>query len=1653
MDDDSTPSGSPTSNGGHLSPSVRRSGRVPVKRKLYIGEDDDETEAVPTESRKKPKGSKAKAKASTPEAEANGDEEQTNKQPPQSDGDSSLSELSESEPEEEVQPQKKARGRPKGSGKGKTSVKSQKKAAVKGKKAAASNGQEEESEEFSIFDIVLNHPNALDATVTDWLDTYREDSVDAMLTLVQFVIEATGCPGKVSRADFEDGNEEAIPEIVSSLEEQFDLDKQQDYPLIAKGKGRSPITKFRKHFTEFWTKWVHKLNLGLLYDVDNGCIEKLLVWLVPMSSSTLRPLRHTSAAVALIMHSALCDIAREVEHEWRMANRQLAAEEKKGGARKSRGGANQREEQLRATSEELHSKKMQLERHLQDLFDSFFVHRYRDINPVIRVECIRELGSWIEKFPDYYLDPTYLRYIGWLLSDKVADVRQEALRSLGRLYAVESLRHGLRPFTERFKDRIITMACRDAAVRTEAVITVRRIADAGLLDEDDCKKLLRLMYDDNEKVRELASPLISQIWTDDYLEKHQEKARAALGPAYEDDVKARWVELKAFCQVLIEQCENMAADGRVAVAAAGEESNGAGGKQTTSSLQSSQSGSQTMSLSQSQNDLFDEEEYENDGDAEERKKELVDLYEWAKRLDDVSGDLLDQRVAVAVAGLWDQMEFLHDWKSISDYLAADLTSDDASQTLSPILGDLSQTGIGIYRLSEQEESCLLYVLVAVLDQMFHHQEKDEETHVEVVGGIFKVLPKLFQKYGGEYGREGSRRVVQVLRIVRYLDLGLYLELRMLKMYDALFDDIKRVFLNHADREVLSECTDTLQYLMGQSADEAKSAEPVKTPKKGGPKKTVDMDVDEHNDTSTTSLHNATKQKVEELTEELANTQLGSQLAVLKSSLEENADSVDLKLLYGLQNATVRLDELLRVVDVVATLGNDPIKGDEGTQWESVSEVLIQVLEVVVTLASKDLDTLFEKGLPNGTSSLTSDGETDGNEGTRVLNELLEAALNGLGSSATWQLQNIHASLPPKLEAAGGKTEEDEEGTPSPEEFPSEETREKFQPFLANSQRVTELAEAIIDVTDDGPKFTVSAKLAAMKSLLFQRRLVNGLVLGKYAPESQTEMDESVQKDMVGVLMKAVEVFEFTSAKRQQESVSFETLTPAQKDVARNFVLFLAADVTALIKMEDLNGEMIVHFAQYFGVVDHLRDEEVGEGRRVPVLGGAWDGLTESAVRDVVVGRVKELLEEFETDVDRDDEAQVNRALHQIQKYYGSACEVMFDSLKKSLDHYQSVNFSFIDPTLSLAKVIISCIKAWTDKDARDAIRDKAVCRLLVNSALDLLKRGAEDMVDAVASWSSAHGGQGRSGERDIEDMEILERGQKMRRGDLESVNAGWRVWGAVGGAVQQLVHSVGGGNRGRGEDGELRSVEDVIEHASQLLLQKGFKPVDTDKDWDGYWAFVKAAEKGDFAVRRRGRPKATKKGSRENTPAASTKRKRRSSAVRPHDSEEEDNEATPKPKKAKTSRTKAGDDDPPARGPAAPGSSKRKRKTRDDDDEEGGRPVPTPSRRSERTKGKPTTYKDDSEEVEEDEEDLIVVSRSAKRARVAGGKGNKKAGKENEPVGDEGIEEGAAEAEEYSEDEGEKGQEVEEEGREEGGDEDEKDRESSPEVPLPRRRK
>ena len=91
------------------------------------------------------------------------------------------------------------------------------------------------------------------------------------------------------------------------------------------------------------------------------------------------------------------------------------------------------------------------------IFRTVFVHRYRDIVPDIRSICMYEIGLWMKKCHSIFLDDSYLKYIGWTINDKFADVRLKCLQSLQPLFSTEQFICRLELFAQKFKDRIIQM--------------------------------------------------------------------------------------------------------------------------------------------------------------------------------------------------------------------------------------------------------------------------------------------------------------------------------------------------------------------------------------------------------------------------------------------------------------------------------------------------------------------------------------------------------------------------------------------------------------------------------------------------------------------------------------------------------------------------------------------------------------------------------------------------------------------------------------------------------------------------------------------------------------------------------------------------------------------------------------------------------------------------------------------------------------------------------------------------------------------------------------------------------------------------------------------------------------------------------------------
>lgn len=269
-----------------------------------------------------------------------------------------------------------------------------------------------------------------------------------------------------------------------------------------------------------------------------------------MSSSTLRQFRHTSTVVALDIVSSLSSIAAEQRKANSTTNRQLEAEGKK--AKRNEGRITALEEKLK----EGEAHRDTAENIIRDIFDTVFVHRYRDIDARIRSDCVRELGAWILALPDVFFDGSYLRYLGWVLSDTTPATRLEVVKALTKLYRKKDSVGGLRHFTERFRPRLVEMATRDAdsGVRAATVELLDVVREVGYLEPEDVDTVGRLLFDSEPKVRRAVVGFFVENIADLYQAKLEELGgEEAVTDALEGDDDGPtmgWIKLKCLVEVL-----------------------------------------------------------------------------------------------------------------------------------------------------------------------------------------------------------------------------------------------------------------------------------------------------------------------------------------------------------------------------------------------------------------------------------------------------------------------------------------------------------------------------------------------------------------------------------------------------------------------------------------------------------------------------------------------------------------------------------------------------------------------------------------------------------------------------------------------------------------------------------------------------------------------------------------------------------------------------------------------------------------------------------------------------------------------------------------------------------------------------------------------
>uniref|UniRef100_A0AAR2LRC5 Cohesin subunit SA n=1 Tax=Pygocentrus nattereri TaxID=42514 RepID=A0AAR2LRC5_PYGNA len=395
---------------------------------------------------------------------------------------------------------KKKRGRP-GRPPQATNKKARKSPVDKGGRRPNGMAQQngEGGDPTTLFEVVKLGKSAMQSVVDDWIESYKQDRDMALLDLINFFIQCSGCKGTVRIEMFRNMQN---AEIIRKMTEEFDEDSG-DYPLTIAGP---QWKKFRYNFCEFIGVLIRQCQYSIIY--DEYMMDTVISLLTGLSDSQVRAFRHTSTLAAMKLMTALVNVALNLSINQDNTQRQYEAERNKVAGKR----ATDKLELLLEKRKELQENQDEIENMMNSIFKGIFVHRYRDAIAEIRAICIEEIGVWMKLYSDAFLNDSYLKYVGWTLHDRVREVRLKCLKALQTLYTNRGLFPKLELFTNRFKDRIVSMTLDkeyDVAVEAIRLVTLILHGSEDALSNEDCENVYHLVYSAH---RPVAVANVDYLW-------------------------------------------------------------------------------------------------------------------------------------------------------------------------------------------------------------------------------------------------------------------------------------------------------------------------------------------------------------------------------------------------------------------------------------------------------------------------------------------------------------------------------------------------------------------------------------------------------------------------------------------------------------------------------------------------------------------------------------------------------------------------------------------------------------------------------------------------------------------------------------------------------------------------------------------------------------------------------------------------------------------------------------------------------------------------------------------------------------------------------------------------------------------------------------
>ncbi|ORZ25973.1 hypothetical protein BCR42DRAFT_401343 [Absidia repens] len=633
----------------------------------------------------------------------------------------------------------------------------------------------EQDEGISLYDQTLRGGADVEDMVTTWVQQYESTKIPALQALINFVIRSSGCKMAVTTEAFadENGTVNALQELQKHLEEL----PYHEYPIISKTK---EYRNLKRNLLEFFQILIDKCQTTLIY--DGTLIETLQSWLTTMSSSVYRPFRHTATLIALKVTGELCVLASKLYKELNTLKRQLTANRKKGD----------RNNVIKKRVDQLKPKQKDLDDIIHDFFASVFNHRSRDVESVVRSECIKEFYVWIHLYPAHFGDNMYFRYFGWALNDPVSSVRSESLKSITKLCKSEELMNKMEVFIQRFVSRIEEMALYDVdpSVRVHAIglCNTLYINDKNIISDSGRKALTNLVSSSNSRIRKSVAPFVKSIIDTDIFRPTLDRVEQSLSAL------------------------------TVTTTAAESESSISRNHRTTATYSSN-------ALKPSANKSW--VVFKSIAEFLSPRIKLtanINTDENSLRLDDVS--VFDhhtiQIIDNTVESIWSLIQELQDYQAMAIYLSHDHSTIGSSQHMDYELGDPVDDTVELepcYQLTDVEESVLLYVFVICLNKLAKNENSNEkkkdnaqshldETPNKITQTLIQFLPKLIRKYGDD-----MNILSQLTQLPQLMNMNVYLELRKEDAYKDLLQQLCKLYSTITLPEILQTCSSSIHHMM------------------------------------------------------------------------------------------------------------------------------------------------------------------------------------------------------------------------------------------------------------------------------------------------------------------------------------------------------------------------------------------------------------------------------------------------------------------------------------------------------------------------------------------------------------------------------------------------------------------------------------------------------------------------------------------------------------------------------------------------------------------------------------------------------------------------------------------------------------------------